>query len=349
MARAVTIYDVAEEAGVSISTVSHTLNRPSRVHEATRKRVLDVIDRLGYQPKPAAMEMARKATRRVGVVAPFATYASYMRRLAGILAEAREQAYEVVVYDQESAATSTAPLLTSLPLTRRVDGLLILGVPLDNELAVHLHRQGLPTVLVDSTHDTFDSITIDDRKAGLLVGRHLVGTGRRRIAYVSESQRSEAYLSQGQLRRAGVRDALLEAGVDPGSLQHLVTSNDFDGGRDAVRAALRDHALPDAFFAHNDTLAAGVLTECRVQGIEVPEQAAVVGFDGSDLARALQITTVRQPLEESGRIGFRHLRDLIERAAPKGGRAARGADVPVAEDTRRNVVMGARLVIGVTS
>jgi LacI family transcriptional regulator len=345
MGRTVTIYDVSQAAGVSISTVSHTLNRPSRVHEATRKRVLEVIDRLGYQPKPAAMEMARKGTRRVGVIAPFSSYSSYMTRLAGLLEEAREQAYEVVVYDQESAATSTSPLLSSLPLTRRVDGLLVLGLPLDDGLAEQLLRQALPTVLVDSSHDSFDSITIDDRQAGLLVGRHLTGSGRRRIAYVSESQRSEAYLSQGQLRRAGVRDALVEAGLDPNGLQHVVTSNDLEGGRAAVRAVLDGAGLPDAFFAHHDAVAAGVLAECRAQGIAVPEQTAVVGFDDSELARALQITTIRQPLRESGRTGFRHLRELMDRRGPDERPDAQ----TVVEAPRHSVTLGVRLVPGATS
>ena len=201
MGKHVTIYDVASHAGVSISTVSHTLNRPTRVQAATRKRVTDAIDQLGYIPKASAMELARKATGRVGVLAPFTSYASYMTRLAGVLDEASDHGFEVVVYDQESAAVSASPLLTSLPLARRVDGLLIMGLPLDDVLADHLHRESLPTVLIDSSHATFDSITIDDRLAGRTVAEHLIERKRTQIVYVSESQRSAAYLSQGQLRR----------------------------------------------------------------------------------------------------------------------------------------------------
>jgi DNA-binding LacI/PurR family transcriptional regulator len=89
------------------------------------------------------------------------------------------------------------------------------------------------------------------------------------------------------------------------------TSNDLAGGRAAVEKLLAGPRLPDAVFAHQDVLAAGVLLGCRQHGIRVPEDLAVVGFDDGELAEALAITTVRQPLEESGRLGFAHLREAI--------------------------------------
>lgn len=306
-----TIYDVARRAGVSISTVSHTLNRPQRVNAATRQRVLEAIDELGYVPKATAMAHARKAVGRVGVLAPFSSYESYARRLKGILQEAKDDATEIVLYDQESAASATSPLLSALPVTRRLDGLVIMGLPLDDRLAERLLAQGLPTVLVDSTRPELDSIIIDDHAAAYLVGTHLIDRGRRSFAYVSEAQRSDAYLSQGQLRRNGLRRAVTEAGIDPDQVRHVHTRNDLAGGRAAVEKLLAEPRLPDAIFAHQDVLASGVILECRRQGVRVPDDLAVVGFDDGELAEALDVTTVRQPLEESGRLGFRHLREAI--------------------------------------
>jgi DNA-binding LacI/PurR family transcriptional regulator len=306
-----TIYDVADRAGVSISTVSHTLNRPHRVNAATRQRVLDAIDELGYVPKATAMAHARKTVGRIGVLAPFSSYESYTRRLKGILREAQGEATEIVVYDQESAASATSPLLSALPMTRRLDGLVIMGLPLDDHLADRLLAQGLPTVLVDSTRPELDSVVIDDHAAGHRVGTHFIESGRRSFAYVSEAQRSDAYLSQGQLRRNGLRRAATDAGIDPEQVRHVHASNDLAGGRAAVEKLLAGPRLPDAVFAHQDVLAAGVLLGCRQHGIRVPEDLAVVGFDDGELAEALDITTVRQPLEESGRLGFAHLREAI--------------------------------------
>jgi DNA-binding LacI/PurR family transcriptional regulator len=306
-----TIYDVASRAGVSISTVSHTLNRPQRVNAATRQRVIEAIQELGYVPKATAMAHARKAVGRVGVLAPFSSYESYARRLKGILQDAKDEATEIVLYDQESAASATSPLLSALPVSHRLDGLVIMGLPLDDRLAERLLAQGLPTVLVDSVRPEFDSITIDDQAAGYLVGAHLIDRGRRSFAYVSEAQRSDAYLSQGQLRRNGLRRAVTDAGVNPDQVRHVHTPNDIAGGRAAIEKMLAERQLPDAIFAHQDALAAGVLLECKRQGVRVPDDLAVVGFDDGELAEALDITTVRQPLEESGRLGFRHLREAI--------------------------------------
>jgi DNA-binding LacI/PurR family transcriptional regulator len=306
-----TIDDVTPRAGVSISTVSHTLNRPQRVHSATRQRVLEAIDDLGYVPKASAMAHARKAVGRVGVIAPFSSYESYTRRLKGILREAHGDATEIVVYDQESAASATSPLLSTLPVTHRIDGLVIMGLPLDTRLVDRLFSQGLPTVLVDSNHPDFDSIVVDDHAAGYLVGRHLADRGRRSLAYLSEAQRSDAYLSQGQLRRNGFRRAAADAGLDADQVRHVHTSNDIAGGYAGVQAMIDEGTMPDAIFAHQDALAAGVLLACRKHGLRVPEDVAVVGFDDGELAEALELTTVRQPLEESGQLGYRHLRDAL--------------------------------------
>ncbi len=328
-----TIYDVARRAGVSIATVSHTLNRPQRVNATTRQRVLEAIDELGYVPKATAMAHARKAVGRIGVLAPFSSYESYIRRLKGVLSEAQGDAIEIVLYDQESAASATSPLLSALPVTRRLDGLVIMGLPLDDRLADKLLAQGLPTVLVDSTRPELDSIVIDDQAAGYLVGKHLTERGRRTFAYVSEAQRSDAYLSQGQLRRSGLRRAVTDAGIDADQVRHVRTSNDLAGGRAAVEMMLADGQLPDAVFAHQDVLAAGIMYECNRQGIRVPGDLAIVGFDDGELAQALNITTVRQPLEESGRLGFRHLREAMNGQQGLARHVTLGVDLVVRAST----------------
>jgi LacI family transcriptional regulator len=220
-------------------------------------------------------------------------------------------------------------LLSALPVSRRIVGLVIMGLPLDDRLADRLLAQGMPTVLVDSTRPELDSITIDDHDAGLRVGAHLIERGRRSFAYVSEAQRSDAYLSQGQLRRNGLRRAVTDAGVDPDQVRHVHTSNDITGGRAAIEKMLAEGRLPDAIFAHQDVLAAGMLMECQRRGVRVPQDVAIVGFDDGDLAEALDITTVRQPLEESGRLGFRHLREAIDGRRGSARHVALGVELIV--------------------
>lgn len=304
--RRVTIYDVAERAGVSIATVSQTLNRPQRVNAATRDRVLQTIDELGFVPKASAVSRARKALGRVGVVAPFTTYESFQRRLMGTL---ETSAVEVVVFDEESAASATSPLLASLPVTDRLDGVLIMGLPLDDSLAARLRSTGLPTVLVDSTHEAFSSVGTDDVAGGALVGRHLIERGRERVVYLSEPQLAPDWDSQGLRRITGLSSVVAD-------VRHVVTDRSVEGGRAALRALHAAGALPEAVFAHDDLLAAGVVAECALLGIRVPDDVAVVGFDDGALADAMGITTVRQPLEETGRVGMRLLRETMAGASP---------------------------------
>jgi DNA-binding LacI/PurR family transcriptional regulator len=310
----VTIYQVAAEAGVSISTVSLTLNRPERVKASTRQHVLDVIDRLGFTPKAEAVSHARKNMPRIGVLAPFTAYDSYRRRLMGILTESAGRPTDIVVFDQVSAAVAAGPLLDSLPVTRRLDGLLVMGLPLEDQLARRLLQRHLPTVLVDTRRAEFSSVAIDDEEGGRLVGRHLIERGRTTFAYVSEPQRSGAYLSQGELRRAGFKKAVAEGGLNADDVLVMRTTSSIEGGREAIRRLVEEHRVPSAIFAHEDVLAAGMLRECRQQGIRVPDDLAIVGFDDGPLAEALGITTVRQPLETSGQVGARLLYEALARA-----------------------------------
>lgn len=311
MTGAVTIYDVAARAGVSISTVSQVINRPGRVNPRTRDRVLQAVEDLDFVPKAAAVSHARQGVGRIGVLAPFASYDSYRRRLMGVLAESDGTSRDVVVYDHESAAASAAPLLRILPATGRLDGLLIMGLPLDDALAENLVSRRLPTVLVDSSRPEFHTVNIDDDEGGAVAARHLLERGHRSFAFLQEPQESFEFLSQGQRRNRGFLASVAAAGGDPEAVPTVLTSNDVAGAARSLDAVLALRLAPTAVFAHHDVLAAGLVLECRRRGVRVPEDLAVVGFDDGPVAEAAALTTVRQPFEESGRLGARLLDDLV--------------------------------------
>jgi DNA-binding LacI/PurR family transcriptional regulator len=323
MASRVTIYDVAAEAGVSISTVSLALNSPARVSHRTRERVLRAADALGFVPKTEAVTRARRALGRVGVVAPFTSYPSFARRLNGVLSSLRGEALDVVVFDQESAATNPSPLLATLPLTRRLDGLIVMALPLEDSTASRLLSLELPTVLLDVADHRFDSVHTDDYSGGRLAAEHLLARGHARLAYVGERQRSHLYLSPSERRLQGFQDTLTSAGhpMAEGCIR-LSNHGSAAAYAQASQLLLAAHP-PTAVFAHDDTLAAGVLRAARERGARVPEDLAVVGYDDGDLAEALDMTTVRQPLEESGDVAARL---LLERMA-KDGSSTRNVDL----------------------
>lgn len=308
----VTIYQVAERAGVSIATVSHALNRPERVGAATRDRVLRVVDELGFTPKPAAVTLARRGVGRIGVVAPFTSYASYATRLTGVLEACAARNVDVVVFDVPSVAVAMSPLLRTLPVTGRLDGLLIMGVPLEVGMASRLAKRKLATVLVDSIHDSLNWVNVDDESGGYQLGRHLTERGHHSFAYVSEGQRSTEYISPAQLRRRGILRALGEAGLGEDALAHWrVPSNDMAGGRAVAEAMLAQGPVPTAVIAHHDGLAAGLLAGFRAAGCWVPGDVAVAGYDGTELSEALELTTVAQPFAETGRIAAGLLLGLL--------------------------------------
>lgn len=312
---AVTIYDVAERAGVSIATVSHVLNRPDRVGASTRERVLDVVDELNFTPKPAAVSLARAGVGRIGVVAPFSAYASYSVRLTGVFEACAGRNLDVVVFDVPSVAAAASPLLHALPATGRLDGLLIMGVPLRDAMARRLSRRKMATVLVDSLHEDLNWVNVDDEAGGYQIGAHLIDRGYRSLIYASEGQRSAEYTSPAQRRRLGIARALREAGLGEDALTHLkVKTNDIAGGRAAAGAVLARSGTPAAVIAHHDGLAAGLLLGLRAAGRAVPADIAVVGYDGTELADALELTTVAQPFAETGRIAAGLLLALLGEA-----------------------------------
>ena len=309
-----TIYDVAAKAGVSISTVSLCLNHPSRVAATTRDRVVAAADSLGFVPKADAVSRARKAVGRIGVMAPFTSYPSFGRRLNGILSQFAASNLEVVVFDHESATVS--PLVATLPLTGRVDGLIVMSIPITDDIARRLHDQCIPTVLLDTVQGGFDAVRTDDFAGGRLAGQHLLERGHTRIAFLGEGWVvPHTHQSQCELRLSGLRAAVLERGLAIDDVDVRFTSHDIDAARSAARELLESRDRPTAVFCHDDLLAAATLQAAQELGRRVPHDLAIVGFDDSDYARALRLTTIRQPFEGSGQVAAKALLDRIANPA----------------------------------
>ncbi|WP_202388343.1 substrate-binding domain-containing protein [Nocardioides flavescens] len=309
-----TIYDVAREAGVSISSVSNVMNKPERVGERTRRRVLEAADRLGYVPKADAASLARKHVGRIGVVAPFTSYASFMRRLSGVLTETSGRGVDVSVFDMESAATATSPVVESIPIRGYIDGLIVMGEPLEPAVEQRLASRGMPVVIVDADSDVFQVVRIDDYNAGRMAARHLIDLGHRRLGYVLEGQVAD-YESQALRRLGGFR---AEVSQHP-DLELVVTqsSGSLAAAREAGRRLLTEHPHLTSVMAHFDDLALGVIRAAHDLGIDVPSQLSVLGFDDGPLAEAADLSTVRQPFEESGALAARLLLDAIERPSER--------------------------------
>ena len=297
----VTVYEVAENAKVSIATVSRVLNSPEKVNEATRARVLAAIDRLGYVPKAEAAARARKDHGRIGVLAPFFTLPSFVERLRGVANALDDSPYELAIYNVDSSARRDG-YLASLPLTRRLDGLIIMALPFDKAAADRLLNHQLETVLIEFSQEPFSSIRIDDRAGGRLAGEYLLGRGHRRCAFVGDADLPNYAIHTSDWRLDGYREALAAAGMTLPDEYVALAPHSRENARLLAHRLLDLPEPPTAIFAASDNQAVGVLKAARERGLSMPKDLAVMGFDDVDIADYIGLTTIHQPLEESGRV-----------------------------------------------
>jgi LacI family transcriptional regulator len=296
-----TIYDVAGRAGVSIATVSRMINTPDKVNSETRERILAAIDALGFVPKAEARARAMRGTGRIGVISPFFTAPSFVQRLRGIADALSTKKYELIIYTVDSA-DHLKGFLSSLPLTGNLDGLIILSLPVDDADVRRLVEHNLPSVLVEFPHSSLSSVEIDDVMGGRMAAQYLLGKGHRRIAFLGDTDLPEYSLHPVSRRLVGFRQALKEASIElPQAFVRLAPYSQ-EQTRKVAAELLNLPQPPTAIFAATDFQALGVLKAARQLGVKVPEQLAVIGFDDLDLAEYADLTTIRQHLDESGRL-----------------------------------------------
>lgn len=297
-----TIYDVAKRAGVSITTVSRVLNTPDKVNTETRNRILEAIDALEFVPKAEARARALRQTGRIGVITPFFTAPSFVQRLRGIAAPLSKANYELVIYPVDSMEHLHG-YISSIPLMRNIDGLIIMSLAIDNKDAERLAGSGIDTVLIEYSHPKLNSIQIDDAYGGQLAAEHLVKQGHKIVAFLGDIEPSERYaIRPVKTRLAGFTKALSKAGIVLGKSYIRSCSYSQDETKLVTHELLSLRKPPTAIFTTSDIQALSVLKVARGMGIKVPDNLAVIGFDDLDMADYAGLTTIRQHLDESGRL-----------------------------------------------
>jgi DNA-binding LacI/PurR family transcriptional regulator len=316
-----TIRDVARHARVSVATVSRVLNDVPVVSEDMRDRVRQSIALLGYRPSSTARNLSLGRSQAIGVVAPFFTSPSVVERLRGVAERTREHGYGLMLFDVETR-DQRAAAFSEFAREGRVDGLLVISLPLLDEDVAAFARHRLPVVMIDVRHAGVPHVVIDDRRGGELAAEHLLARGHRRIGFVGDESDSLLGFTSSEDRRRGFRRALRRAGIP------LTADLERRGphGRAQARALaedlLRRPNRPTAVFAASDTQAVGVLEAAEALGLRVPDDVAVIGFDDIEIAEPLGLTTVRQPLRQSGARGADLLLGAIAGGAPPTQRLA---------------------------
>lgn len=308
--RRATIADVAARAEVGVSTVSRVLN-DGQVSARARARVLAAMSELAYRPRASARALASGSTGTVGLVIPLFTHPSAIERVRGVLEGMDATPYELVVCNVAEPSQRDEYLGRRAPLDR-TDGVLIVSLaPRDDEAEAFVSA-GVPVVLVDAHHPLLPRVVIDDVQGGALATRHLLELGHERIAFLGDTNDPRYGFVASNLRLAGHCHAMQAAGLP---VREELQRFGPHGRRTVHRMTRELLSLPEpptAIFAASDTQALGVVEAATVEGIAVPEELSVVGFDDLEVSPYVGLTTVRQPLLESGRRGLERLLSLMD-------------------------------------
>ncbi|HEY3003018.1 MAG TPA: LacI family DNA-binding transcriptional regulator [Kribbellaceae bacterium] len=314
---AVTMRDVARRAGVSAKTVSNVVNGYPFIREATRDRVLEAIDALGYQMNINARNLRSGRTGIIALAVPELSL-PYFAELADAVISAAEKHGLTVLIEQTNAVRERELTALSSARAHLVDGLLFSPLALGPADAAQLST-ALPTVLLGERifHGPVDHVVIDNVNGSRAATEHLIATGRRRIAVIGTHPGEEVGTAAirynacvAAMRDAGIR--ALRSLAAPAGPWHR------DTGAEAMTRLLKSGTKFDAVFALNDTLALGALRVLVRHGVRVPDDVAMVGFDDIEEARySIPTLTSVNPCRTD--IARAAVDLLVERMAGAGG------------------------------
>ena len=306
----ITIHDIAEQARVSISTVSRVINGTAPVAEQTRERVLNVITRLGYKPNLFAQGLAGGQSKTIGVLTQLIGSPFYDVILRGILNSIEGSSYSLLFADGGWNAEKDR-LAINMFMQRQVDGLIIIKGHSSEELLVEIGSE-IPIIIVGREIPDLKEqcISFDDLDAAFKATNYLIESGHLRIAHITGLLNHQDAIE----RRDGYLKALKEAGIDPNP--ELIIEGDFTepSGRMAIEMLLMRGHVFSAIFAANDQMAYGARLALHRHGLRVPEDVSIVGFDDQAPSAYMipPLTSIRRPPLEIGEVAGQELINMMQ-------------------------------------
>jgi len=319
----VTISQIAKEAGVSKTAVSFAFNDPTQLAPGTVRHIREIAERMGYTPDPIARSMTTRRTNALGLLLPqdIATalanpfYTQFIRGIGHVCG--RVGLTLMLVPPLWGSVLKAIPHAT-------VDGFVVVGLEVDRGEIQLMRQRDVPFVMVDSeAPDDVPSVNVDDRSGAQAVMRHVLAKGHRQIAMVciesGKAGQIEEYTGTLAARLSGYRAALAEYGLalgDPG-IQMVEAPTSWEGGQQAFEQLWAGDRRPTAVVAMSDIMAIGVMDAARARRLHLPRDLSVVGFDDLPDARHMRpgLTTVRQPVEEKGRLAAEVLVAALQKEA----------------------------------
>lgn len=313
----ITIQDVADEAGVSISTVSRVINNNYPVGAETRKKVEKAIKKLNFTPNVIARGLIQKKSYIIGVLAPSIANLFFPLVVDGIESFFREKDYQIIICNTGGAIEEERRYLRELP-ERQIDGIISIDPRTANILNGEYERAAarVPLVLINGHNDGIKlNFVLNDQESGAMEAlEYLYSLGHREIAFLG----SETSYSN-QVKERVYRKFLEKHGIAYNNHLHIIIENSnsikaIDFSKHVMKERLAGRVRPTAVFACNDWMAVGTLYAAQVLGLKVPDDLSVVGFDNiaiSEIAMP-KLTTVDQNMQKLGNAAAEHLYSKIK-------------------------------------
>jgi LacI family repressor for deo operon, udp, cdd, tsx, nupC, and nupG len=302
------IEDVASLAGVSIATVSRSLRGLPDVAPSTRARVMAAARSLDYVASPFAARLASGRTATIGAIAPFVNRWFFGEVIAGAEGVLREADYDLLLYNLDDIP-GRARFFDRMPVRKRVDGLLVLSMLLSDAELESLRSLNVPLAMVGNGAPGTHSVRIDDTAGARRAVEHLIERGHTRIGIIGGKLDDPMRFTTAGDRHLGYHAALKAADLPADPDLEAIGYFTVEGGEEAMGVLLNLGDRPTAIFTESDEMAYGAMRAIRRVGLRIPEDIAVIGFDDHVTAELLDLSTVRQPVQEQGARAARALLD----------------------------------------
>ena len=292
-----TIYNTPKMTGVSSASIFKLLNKPATESENKRKKSFFNNKKINFFSKTDTAE--HKSYKKIGIIAPFFTQASFMERLRGIADVLGVQNYELVIYSV-TTANDLEDYISSLVDLNRVDALIILSLNLKNESLELLRAARFPVCFVENEVDGFDCVAVQNLQGGHKAAMHLFNAGVKRPGFVGEKSALSYSIAATDDRLRGFKFFFANQGILIPDNHIWVSEFGEKAIDDGINQFLSQELLPDGVFCSSDLIAARFIHIAHERGLYIPDDIKVIGFDDIDIASYMELSSVSQSLDESG-------------------------------------------------
>lgn len=310
---ATSIKDVAREAGVSIATVSRVLNDIDVVNEDTKKKVLDAIKKLGYRPNIVARSLKTQRTKTIGILIPDISNQFYPEIVRGAEDVSNIYDYNVILCNSDLDIEKEKEYLRVLK-EKMVDGVLYMSSSLQDEILELINELDLKTILIETRDKDglLPSVTIDNVKGSYDSTNYLIQKGLKEIAFIGTKKDN---MNAWGDRYIGYENAMKEAGININPELVYLDSIKVKTGYEGIQHFLKSNKKFDGIVCASDDIAMGAINALRDNGLEVPKDVSVIGFNDNYAASIFypKITTVSQPTYDMGSVAMRMLIKLLNK------------------------------------